>query len=76
MQSGHEHRSGLSRRTKLWLATGVLLLLAAACYWYSSEHQSHLSTVLFWGLVLACPLIHLFGHGEHHHGAEPPKNLK
>lgn len=76
MQSIHEHPSGLSRRTKLWLATGVLLALAAACYWYSTAHQSHITLVLFWGLILACPLMHIFGHGGHRHGADSSKESK
>jgi multisubunit Na+/H+ antiporter MnhG subunit len=76
MQSVHEHRSGLNRGTKLWLATGLLLLLAAACYWYSAEHQSHISLALFWGLILACPLMHILGHGGHRHGADSLKESK
>ncbi|MDP3857316.1 MAG: DUF2933 domain-containing protein [Stagnimonas sp.] len=57
----------MSQRTKLWIATAVLLVLAAACYWYGVEHQSHIAKALFWTLILACPLMHLFGHSGHRH---------
>jgi len=76
MQSAHEHppsghRSKPSRRALAWLATAVLLALAAACYWYATEHQSHIAQALTWLLILACPLMHLFGHGHggHRHGS-------
>lgn len=76
MQNAHEHppgghRSKPSRRALAWLATAVLLMLAAACYWYAIDHQSHIARALTWVLVLACPLMHFFGHGHgrHHHGS-------
>ena len=67
MQAEPPQPTGMSRRTKLWLATSVLLVLAAACYWLGVEHQSHVFKALFWMLILACPLMHLFGHGGHRH---------
>ncbi|MFA5941951.1 MAG: DUF2933 domain-containing protein [Sinimarinibacterium sp.] len=52
-----------------WAATVVLLALAGACYWYATEHRSHVALAATWLLILACPLMHLFGHGRHgaHH---------
>jgi hypothetical protein len=44
-------------------AFGVALL--------ASQHLQHLVGILPYLLLLACPLMHLFGHG-HHHGA--PEN--
>jgi len=62
-----QQSAGMSRRTKIWVATAVLLALAAACYWYGVQHQSHIAMGLFWALLLACPLMHIFGHGRHRH---------
>lgn len=62
-----------NRRTVLWAATVALLVLAAACYWYATEHRSHLAQAATWLLILACPLMHLFGHrhgGAHGGGAK------
>lgn len=75
MHGAHEHppsghRTG-QRRALLWLATVVLLALAAACYWYGTAHGSHITQAFTWALVLACPLMHLFGHG---HGAHRHRN--
>lgn len=81
MQSAQDHSTRPRSRPIIWLATAVLLALAAACYWYDIEHQSHIVRALTWGLILACPLMHLFGHrhGGHRHGAEsgggdPPRS--
>lgn len=67
MQSSHEPSPVVSGRSRLWLATVALLALAAACYWYGIEHQSHFAQALFWILLLACPLMHVFGHRRHRH---------
>jgi hypothetical protein len=50
---------------------GVLaVLLAAAGYFFWSEHQIHLAGLLPYLLLLACPLMHLW----HRHGRRrPPK---
>jgi len=73
MQTDHKHPQGGRRRTILWLLTGLFLALAAICFVYTSEHRSHLAQALISGLVLACPLMHLFGHGSHRHGSSSPK---
>lgn len=69
MQSIHEHPSWPSRQSIIWLVTAALLALAAACSWYGLEHQSHIARALTWALILACPLMHRFGHrpGGHRH---------
>ena len=79
MSGDHEHPSKPSQRTFVWLATAGLLALAAACYVYATEHQNHIVQALMWALILACPLMHFFGHGHghghghggHRHGGEP-----
>jgi hypothetical protein len=33
----------------------------------ASQHLQHIVGMLPYVLLLACPLMHLFGHGHHHH---------
>jgi Protein of unknown function (DUF2933) len=54
-----------------WFRTrsGVALLgfLAIAAFFLWEEHRAHLLGILPYGLLLLCPLMHLFhgGHGGH-----------
>lgn len=43
----------------LWLG------LAAAVVWLVVNHRAHLWEVAPFLIILACPLMHLFGHGGH-----------
>ena len=52
--------------TKLGLA--VCLLVAALGGYLLWAHTGHTLTALPYLLLLACPLMHFFGHGRHHHG--------
>lgn len=59
-------------RLNQWL---LWLGLAAAVVWLLWRHGAHVVEVLPFLLILACPLMHLFGHGHHHaHGARPPED--
>jgi hypothetical protein len=54
-----------------WLRLGpaILLMLAAIVGFYLlREHWEHLTGRWAYLLLLACPLIHLFGHGGHGRG--------
>jgi hypothetical protein len=54
-------------RVNQWL---LWLGLAAAVIWLVVQHGAHLLEVSPFLLLLACPLMHLFGHGGHGgHGA-------
>lgn len=53
-------REGLRSRSR-WALYGFL---AVAAYFLLTEHRAHLSGILPYLLVLACPLMHLF----HTHG--------
>ena len=47
-------------------------LIAIAGFYLISEHRAHLQPMLSYLpflLLAACPLLHLFGHGGHGHGA-------
>jgi hypothetical protein len=53
-------------RINQWL---LWLGLAAAVGWLFFRHNEHLLQLAPFLLVLACPLMHLFGHGGHGHHA-------
>lgn len=48
---------------------GWLVLAAVAGWFLWSEHRAHLLGFLPYVFLLACPLMHLFMHGGHHHGS-------
>lgn len=60
--------SGLNwSRINQWL---LWIGLAAAVAWMFFRHGDHLLQLLPFLLILACPLMHIFGHGGHgDHGA-------
>lgn len=67
------HRSPTARPTSgaRWrspgaVAVGMLVLIAA--FYLLREHWSHVAGFWPYLLLLACPLLHLFGHGGHKHG--------
>jgi DUF2933 family protein len=48
------------------LGWGVTLVLAATGAYLLSTHTGHVLTAAPYLILLACPLIHLFGHGHGH----------
>ena len=51
-------------------------VLAAVAGWFLwQEHRAHLYGALPFVLLLACPLMHIFGHG-HHHGNHEESDKK
>jgi hypothetical protein len=65
-------RRGTGRPSRLWL---VLIVTAGVLgFFLFTEHRAHLFGLLPYGLVLLCPLMHLFmheGHGGHGDGGKP-----
>ena len=54
--------------TRWQLRVGFWLLIGIAAFFLITEHRAHLVGGLVWLtilLLLACPLIHMFGHGGH-----------
>lgn len=51
------------RRSRTWLAFAGFGLIAA--FFLFTEHRAHLFGALPLLFLLACPLLHLFGHGGH-----------
>lgn len=63
-----EERFNFNGRT--WRFRNRLVLigfLAVAAYFLWTEHRAHVVQFLPYGLLLLCPLLHLFhgGHGSH-----------
>jgi hypothetical protein len=61
------HRSPNWSGINQWL---LWIGLAAAVVWLFYRHNEHLLNLAPLLLVLACPLMHLFGHGGHRHGSQ------
>lgn len=59
---------GLSLKAR----AGIVLLgfLAIAGALLFTEHRAHVLGLLVWLPILACPLMHIFMHGGHHHGQQ------
>ena len=51
------------RRSRTWLA--FVGFLAIAGFFLFTEHRAHLFGVLPFLFLLACPLLHMFGHSGH-----------
>ena len=70
-QSAGDRPRGLPRPGGVAFNIGLAGLLGIGAYFLWTEHRAHLGSILIWGLLLACPLMHLFhGHGGHGpHGA-------
>ena len=64
--SSRDSGGGLSRNMKL----ALLSALAVAAFFVLREHWSHALGLVPYLLLIACPLLHLFGHGHHHRDRE------
>ncbi|MBX9591243.1 MAG: DUF2933 domain-containing protein [Hyphomonadaceae bacterium] len=43
----------------------LIAFLAIVGVLLTTEHRAHALGALFWLLILACPLLHIFMHGRH-----------
>ena len=50
----------------LFVRVAMLCVLLFAVALLASQHLQHIAGALPYVLLLACPLMHLFGHGHHH----------
>ena len=67
MASTHTpHGNGRESRIN-WVFVGFVLI---AGFFLLTEHRAHVLGLLPFVLVALCPLMHLFGHGGHGHGAD------
>ena len=58
----------IEQRQSLWWSRGGVALVvfgAIAAYFLFTEHRAHVFSGIAYLLLLACLLVHLFGHGGH-----------
>ena len=64
-RAGHTDREVAPPFWRSRYAVGLLVIGAVAMYFLVSEHRAHFFGALPFLLLLACPLMHMFMHGEH-----------
>jgi hypothetical protein len=60
----HEHK-GFLACVLSWKGVALILALAGVSYYLLTVHLEHLAVALPYLILLACPLMHIFGHGHH-----------
>ncbi len=65
-------------RPSLKSPAGIFMLVAAVMglYYLLTEHFTHVTQAIPYLFLLACPLMHVFGHrhgGHHRHGRDSPR---
>ncbi|MGE5453403.1 MAG: DUF2933 domain-containing protein [Acidobacteriota bacterium] len=81
MDQPHHHHQDDTGRASFWKSPpGIALAMVGviAGFFVLREHWAHVVGNLSYLLLLACPLMHLFGHGHghghgHHHGDDAPQ---
>ena len=66
-------RAGLLDCFLSWKGVFFILVLAAVSYYLLAVHREHLAVALPYLFFLACPLMHIFGHGHGGHGNDAKK---
>ena len=64
----HQQRKGFFNFILSWKGVVLILALAGVSYYLLTQHLAHLAVALPYMILLACPLIHIFGHGHGGHG--------
>jgi hypothetical protein len=75
-ECSHENKhTGLIGCLLSWKGVFFTLVLAAISYYLLTVHREHLAVALPYLFLLACPLMHIFGHGHggHSHGKDEDK---
>lgn len=63
----HQHHKGFIALILSWKGVALILVLAGLSYYLLTQHLAHLAIALPYLVLLACPLIHIFGHGHSGH---------
>ncbi len=66
-EGGHK---GLTGYLLSWKGVVSTLALAGLSYYLLTVHLEHLAIALPYLFLLACPLMHIFMHGSHHHDGD------
>ena len=80
-QNAHlqEHQTNNKQRMLSKSKLVLIGFMIVAGYFLFTEHRAHLGGVLYYLpflFLLACPLMHIFMHGEHDHGNSGNDNKK
>ncbi len=62
----HGKSHGLIQHFLSWKGVFLTLVLAGFSYYLLTQHLEHLAVALPYLFLLACPLMHIFGHGHEH----------
>lgn len=72
----HDHPNGMGRPPFFKSPGGIALAMVGVivAFFVVREHWAHVVGNLSYLILLACPLMHLFGHGHggHHHSGGTP----
>lgn len=74
--SDHEHEiehggtEGGKLASNKWTNLAIAVCLGIVGFYLWTEHRAHVYGALPYLLLLSCPLMHLFMHRSHDHGAE------
>ena len=63
-QNEHCHPKGFVKWFLSWRGVALTIALAGISYYLLTEHKEHLALALPYLVLLACPLMHIFGHGH------------
>lgn len=58
----------INEAKNFWKNPIVLVCVLAIGYWVYTYHLEHALGFLPYGILLLCPLMHIFMHGNHGHG--------
>lgn len=67
MNHNHCNHKGFVKWFLSWKGIMLTAVLAAVSYYLYTQHLEHLAVALPYLILLACPLMHIFGHGGHNH---------
>lgn len=77
MKSGNNNEScpprGFVKWFLSWKGIVAILFLAGVSYYLFQAHMEHIALALPYLILLACPLMHIFGHRHGGYGKEDDK---
>ena len=67
-QNEHYQPKGYVQWFLSWRGVALTVALGGLSYYLMTEHREHLAVAIPFIFLLACPLMHIFGHGHGGHG--------